>query len=250
MHGIKNLPFVNAAPFIDISTLKSLELEICLGIAKSKIHLGVYGPGVDNEEKYKSLVGMLLEYSRSDDLEKQKLFKILKLMSIDECAIFFKLYEGMYSASTVVYIRDFIEAKTLTSYQRKADAEATYLTENGKYFPKLLEWIKQLPFDEVGRVLFFIHEHDCQLLLHRDGPRYKPHKNEFLWLNPCEKKQLYVYDEDTKEKHYINTPAAFFNDLDMHGGNSCATMTWSLRIDGKFNQKFKEQLGIDKLDTY
>ena len=57
-------------------------------------------------------------------------------------------------------------------------------------------------------------------------------------------------DEDTKEKHYINTPAAFFNDLDMHGGNSCATMTWSLRIDGKFNQKFKEQLGIDKLDTY
>lgn len=250
MQGIKNQPYIDVAKYIPIDELKAMELDICLGIAKSESHAGVYGPGVANEEKYKSLVGMLLSYSKSPDPEKKRLFSMLQTMSIDECAKFFKLYEGMYSASTVVYIRDFIEAKTLTSYQKKAMADATYLTDNAKHFPKLLEWINKLPFKEVGRVLFFIHEHDCQLLLHRDGPRYKPHSNEFLWLNPCEKKRLYIYDEDTKEKHYINTPAAFFNDLDMHGGDRCETMTWSIRIDGKFTDEFKKQLELDKVVTY
>jgi hypothetical protein len=247
MQGIKNEPFIDVAKYLPIDELKAMEKDICIGISKSKINAGVYGPGVANEKQYKSVIGLLGKYMRSSDPEDRELIAEL---NNEQRSLFFKLYEGMYSASTVVYLRDFKEAKSLSTYMKKGSKEATYFTENAKHFPKLLEWIDTLPFDEVGRVIFFLHDHDSQLLLHRDGPGYIPHKNEFLWLNPCEKKKLYIYNEDTEEKNYIVTPAAFFNDLDMHGGDSCSTMTWSLRIDGKFTEKFKKQLGINKLDTY
>jgi len=249
MHGIKNLPFVDVAEYLAMDELRVMERDICIGIAKSKINAGVYGPGVVDEDRYKSVIGLLIKYIRSPKEEDKK---IIAELNNEQRSIFFKLYEGMYSASTVVYIRDYKDKKTisLATYMKKGLAEATVLTDNAQYFPKLLEWIDKLPFDEIGRIIFFLHDHDAQLLMHRDGTQYVPHKNEFLWLNPCEKKQLYVYNENTKEKHYINTPAAFFNDLDIHGGDACSTMTWSLRIDGKFSQQFKEQLGLDKLDTY
>jgi hypothetical protein len=63
-------------------------------------------------------------------------------------------------------------------------------------------------------------------------------------------KTFYVYNEDTKEKHIVDSPAAFFNDLDMHGGEVCQSMTWSLRIDGVFSEEFRKKLEIDNIKIY
>jgi hypothetical protein len=247
MQGIKNLPFIDAAPFLPIDELRELEKEICIGIAKSKINAGIYGPGIKNEEIFKSMIGLIKKYSISNDINDQKM---LKELSFDQLAIFFKLYENMYSASTVVYIRDFLEQKSFKSYIKKAKADATGYTDNAKNFPNLIKWISKLPFTEVGRTLFFLHEHDCKLLIHRDGPSYTPHKNEFLWFNPVGKKTFFIYDELNDKKHFVNTSAAFFNDLDMHGGDPVDSMSWSLRIDGVFTPEFRKQLGIENLEKY
>jgi hypothetical protein len=244
MQGIKNKPFIDAAPFLPMDELMSMEKEICLGIAKSKINAGIYGPGVRNEDQYKSIISLIQHYSKSNDR------CLLENLTLDQMSMFFKLYEGMYSASTVVYIRDYKDKKSLSTYMKKAQADATYYTDNAQFFPNLIPWIEKLPFDEIGRVLFFIHEHDCTLLTHRDGPRYVPHKNEFLWLNPCQKKSFFIYDDKNDVKHYVDTTAAFFNDLDEHGGDPVPRMTWSLRIDGKFTKKFRKQLKIDQLQQY
>jgi len=247
MQGIQKKPFVDAAPFLPIDELKLLEKEICLGIAKSKINAGVYGPGVREEEKFKSVIGLIRKYAQTGNPQDRE---IISTMSLDQLSVFFKLYEGMYSASTVVYIRDFIDKKSLTAYQKKAREDSTYSTDNAQHFPNLLKWIDKLPFVEIGRVIFFIHEHGCDLPIHKDGPKYVPHQNEFLWLNPCGKKMFFIYDDETGVKHYVDTTAAFFNDLDEHGGDPVSTMTWSLRIDGKFTEEFRKQLGIDKLEHY
>ena len=63
-------------------------------------------------------------------------------------------------------------------------------------------------------------------------------------------KTFYVYDEATKEKHYVNAPAAFFNDLDMHGGEVSQSMNWSLRIDGVFSEEFRKKLDINNIKIY
>jgi len=244
MQGIKNKPFIDAAPYLPMDELQSLEKEICLGIARSKINAGIYGPGIRNEERYKSTINLIQQYMSSENRSD------LDGMTLDQMSVFFKLYEGMYSASSVVYIRDFKDKKSLATYMKKAQADSTYYTDNAKFFPGVVKWLERLPFKEIGRVIFFIHEHDCNLLIHRDGPKYIPHQNEFLWLNPCQKKSFFIYNEDTDERHYVDTPAAFFNDLDEHGGDPNPEMTWSLRVDGKFTEKFKKQLGIAGLKNY
>ena len=52
MNGIGGKPFINCEQFLDIKTLEDLNLSICTGIAVSDIKAGVYGPGVDNAERY------------------------------------------------------------------------------------------------------------------------------------------------------------------------------------------------------
>jgi hypothetical protein len=247
MIGINGQPYVDASPFIDMAAISSLEKEICYGIARSKVQAGIYGPGIKDSEKYGNFLGLSAKYNKVIIPPEERL--IYESLNRNQRALFFKLYEGLYSASTVVYLRTFVELG-INSYLDKASASKTKFTDNAQFFPKTLDWISKLPFEEVGRVLFFIHEHDCKLLTHRDGTHYSPHNNEFLWINPCGTKNFFIYDEEKNLEHSVNSKAVFFNDLDMHGGHPTDRMTWSLRIDGVFTKEFREQLGIAGLVNY
>lgn len=250
MKGINGTPYVDCQEFLDIETLTNLNLEICTGIALSRPHAGVYGPGVIEADKY----GNFLSLKTKMNFDPLAVKARWKEMDHDQQNTFLKLYTGLYNPSTTVYLK---EAKKtlpgLEAYKKKMDPEYFEWTDNIKYFPNLEKWLKDLigpVFKSYGRVLFFIHEHDCELLLHRDGVAYFPHKNEFIWLNPMKKKSFYVFDEDENKRHYVDSPAVFFNDLDQHGGDKSEVMTWSLRIDGEFSNEFREKLGITGIEKY
>ena len=49
---------------------------------------------------------------------------------------------------------------------------------------------------------------------------------------------------------YLNTRAAWWNDVDWHGGERIMEQSYSLRIDGKFTESFREKLGINHLESY
>jgi hypothetical protein len=83
-----------------------------------------------------------------------------------------------------------------------------------------------------------------------DAPKYFPHRDEFVWINPTGKKKFWLLDPDTNEKTYVKSTAAFFNSLDWHGGDAIPNYTYSLRIDGKFTDQFRQQVGIAHLETY
>jgi hypothetical protein len=257
MIGINNTPFIDCSPFIDIEGIKKLEKEICFGIARSEIQAGIYGPGIRDLKERKSFLTLAEQYKTPESPAMDKL--TLATMSRNQRSLFFKLYEGLYNASTTVYLRDIKEKTNPFSrksgphkkdYVEKDSFEKTEWTDDIKYFPLLKKWIETLPFSEIGRVLFFIHEHDCELLVHKDGTNYKPHNTEFLWINPCMVKKMYIWDEDTNTKHYIDSPVGFFNTYDWHGGDRSAKMTWTLRVDGKFTDEFRKMLRIDHLENY
>jgi hypothetical protein len=250
MKGINGQPYVDCQNFIDLETLESLNQEICTGIALSRPHAGVYGPGVVESDKY----GNFLTLKTKMNFDPLALKVRWKEMDHDQQNTFLKLYTGLYNPSTTVYLR---EAKKdipgIEAYKKKMNPDFFEWTDHIKYFPELEEWLKNLigpVFKSYGRILFFIHEHDCELLLHRDGIMYYPHKNEFLWLNPMKKKSFYVLDENTNTRHYVDSPVVFFNDLDQHGGDKSNVMTWSLRIDGEFSETFKANLGIQEIEKY
>jgi len=250
MRGIGGHPYIDCRDHLDMATLNELNLEICQGIAVSDIKAGVYGPGVVNSDKYGNFMRMKNQMM-SDTTEVGERWR---RMTHNQQNVFAKLYFHLYNPSTTVYIREPIKGiDPIVAYRKKAYAEPFEWTNNTKNFPKLKAWLDGLigtVFEQYGRILFFIHEHDCKLLLHRDGIMQVPHKNEFLWLNPTNIKKFYVYDENTEQRHDVNSTAVFFNDLDMHGGDSNQEMTWSLRIDGVFTEDFRRKLNIQDIETY
>lgn len=133
------------------------------------------------------------------------------------------------------------------------------LTEESKHFPNVVEWVLKLKgpvFENIGRVIFFHLEHDGLPFEHRDLDAKNgvnvvaPHRNEFIHIRPDTRNQFYLWDPETKNKYGINTRAAWWNDVDWHGGNRVMAQTYSLRIDGKFTEDFRKKLGMDHLETY
>lgn len=250
MRGIDGKPFIDCQAHIDVELLKELNLEICQGIALSDVKAGVYGPGVAESERYGNF--MLMKSKLAS--EQSEVGERWRRMNHNQQNLFAKLYFHLYNPSTTVYLREPNKGLNgILAYLRKGYAEDFNWTNNTKNFPKLKEWLDSLigtVFEQYGRVLFFIHEHDCSLLLHRDGVASMPHNSEFLWINPTNIKKFYIYDEDHNIRHDVATPVAFFNDLDMHGGDVNEQMTWSLRIDGVFTQQFRQKLGIDHITRY
>jgi hypothetical protein len=247
MRGIAKQPFIDCQEHIDTATLKELNLEICSGIALSDIKAGVYGPGVVNADQYGNFLELKNKLSTSGEYGWNR-------MTHNQQNLFSKLYLNLYNPSTTVYLRGpQKELDSKVAYRKKCYKEFYEWDDNINHFPKLKIWLDNLigsVFEQYGRIIFFIHEHDCKLLLHRDAPKQFPHRTEFLWLNPMMIKDFYVYDDITHEKHSVKTPAAFFNDLDMHGGEVSSSMTWSLRIDGVFTEEFRKRIGISQYKFY
>ena len=102
-------------------------------------------------------------------------------------------------------------------------AERT-LTEEARYFPNTVNWVENLIdqniFKHIGRVIFFHCDADGIPFEHRDLDAKNgmnesfPHKNEFIHIRPNTKKPFYIWDPETKNKTYLNTRAAWWNDQD------------------------------------
>jgi len=250
MLGIDNKPYIDCSEFLDLQTLIDLEIEICSGLALSNIKSGIYGPGIVNAEKYGNYLFMSKEIDNKPELHDEYRWK---RMNQEQKRLFLKLYKNLYSPNNSVYLKDSIDYTSLQAYLKKGSSDYYKYCDNIIHFPRLKIWLENLVnevFEEFGRTLFFIHEHDCELLIHRDGTQQRPHKNEFLWINPMGVKSFFIYDEINDKKHYVNCKAAFFNDLDMHGGERNDSMTWTLRIDGVFTNSFREKIGINHINMY
>lgn len=138
------------------------------------------------------------------------------------------------------------------------------LTEEAAHFPNVVNWVEQLItngiFEHIGRVIFFHLEADGLAFEHRDlgeethgileSNQYVPHRNEFIHIRPNTKKAFYIWDPDTKNKTYLNCRAAWWNDQDWHGGEKILEQSYSLRIDGKFTEQFRQTLGISHIESY
>lgn len=134
------------------------------------------------------------------------------------------------------------------------------MTDEAKYFPSVVEWVLNLQktqiFEHIGRVIFFHCEADGIPFEHRDLDAQngidiiKPHRNEFIHIRPDTKKSFYIWDPKKKNKIYLNTRAAWWNDVDWHGGERIMEQSYSLRVDGRFTDEFRKRLGINHLDNY
>ena len=263
--GINGIPYYNMEEHLDMETFDKLQPEIITGFAEARMYAkeGTWmKPGFTFEQmsyipNWKPMYQALEEFMSLDNNDPIKLagsqfckdFSDYKMRN--KLTRFLKMSMGAYDP----YIYYFLWEEG--SWDDRTAARK--LTEEAEYFPNVVKWVESLVgtvFEDIGRVIFFHCEADGIPFEHRDLDAkngvnvVKPHRNEFIHIRPNTKKAFYLWDPEKKNKVYLNTRAAWWNDVDWHGGERIMEQSYSLRIDGKFTETFRKKLGIDHIETY
>lgn len=264
--GINNIPYFDLEKHIDMDTFDKMQPEIMSGfaVAREFAKEGTWmAPGFTFEDmsykhNWKPIYQAMQEFQQ---LPEDNPIKIegMKLMPKDfknfkERNVFtryLKMAMGAYDPYIYYYLWEEGSWDDRTAPRK--------LTDEAKHFPNVVRWVESMVgtiFEDIGRVIFFHCEHDGLPFEHRDLDArngvnvVKPHRNEFVHIRPDTRNQFYLWDPEKKMKYGINTRAAWWNDVDWHGGNRVMAQTYSIRIDGKFTNEFREKLGINHLEQY
>jgi hypothetical protein len=265
--GINGTPYFDMEKYLDMETFEKLQPEIIHGFATAREFAkeGTWmAPGFTFENmsytlNWKPIYQALEEFQSLADDDPIKV-EGMKLMPSDfgnyKQRNVFTRYLKMALGAYDPYIYYFLWEEGSWD-DRTAERK---LTEEAQHFPETVKWTEQLIkdniFEHIGRVIFFHCEADGIPFEHRDldaknGMNQSfPHNNEFIHIRPNTKKAFYIWDPETKNKTYLNTRAAWWNDQDWHGGERIMEQSYALRIDGKFTEEFREKLGVYGIENY
>jgi len=257
--GINGKPYYNLDKLLDINGWQKLHPEICRGLvlSQNKKEGNLYScAGAEISPHYgfrKYIYQALEEYKNLPDDHPIKIQGRLigELDNRDQFIQYIKLTLGAYDSYQFVFLKT-EEGGWDSRFEEKS------WTSDAEYFPGLKLWLENLVgdvFEHLGRIIFFKQEHDTVPAIHRDLYQgnfddYPPHRHEFIHITPDENKGMFLWDSTKNEKIYMNSRANFWNDLDWHSASPSAVQTYSLRIDGVFTESFRNQLGINHLDSY
>lgn len=266
IRGINGIPYINMEPYLNMETFDNLQTEIIKGFALAREHAkeGTWmAPGFTFEQmsyipSWKPIYQAMEEFKSLPDVDPIKQAG-LELMPKDfknfkERNLFtryLKMAMGAYDPYIYYYLWEEGSWDDRTAPRK--------LTPEAEYFPNVVKWVESMVgniFVDIGRVIFFHCEADGIPFEHRDLDAKNginvvtPHRNEFIHIRPNTKKAFYIWDPEKKNKVYLNTRAAWWNDTDWHGGERIMEQSYGLRIDGKFTEEFRRKLGIDHLESY
>lgn len=268
IRGIGGKPYIALDDYLDIDGFINLEPEICKGFALAREYAkeGTWmSPGFKFDDmsyvvNWKPIYQAFAEYqSLPDDhpikVHGQEIFP-QDFKDYKQRNLFTRYLKGVLGANDP-YIYYFLWEEGDWDH-RNAERKPT---EEQQYFPGVVKWVNNLVeeriIDRIGRVIFFHCDHNGHAFEHRDldgkngdEQGYSNHKNEFIHIRPRTKRGFYIWDPEKKNKHYINSHAAFWNDEDWHGGEGSKEQEWGLRIDCTFTPEFRKILGIDQLENY
>ena len=264
--GINGQPYFNMESYLDMNQFDLLQPEIIRGFAEAREFAkeGTWmAPGFTFKDMsyrvhWKPIYQAMEEFlslSKDDPIYQNgiDLYRDFKNYKIrNKFTRYLKMAMGAYDPYIYYFLWEEGSWDDRTAPRK--------LTEEAAHFPNVVKWVEDLInkgiFEHIGRVIFFHCEADGIPFEHRDLDAKNgmditfPHRNEFIHIRPNTKKAMYLWDPENKNKVYLNTRAAWWNDQDWHGGERIMEPSYSLRIDGKFTEEFRKQLGIDHIENY
>jgi hypothetical protein len=263
--GINNQPYFDLERYLDMKQFDELQVEIFRGFAEAREFAkeGTWmKPGFSlNDMSYKmnwkpihQAIDEFINLPKDDPIYKGGIdlldnFKDYKQRN--KFTRYLKMALGAYDPYIYYFLWEEGSWDNRTATRK--------LTEEATYFPNVVKWVEKLQgevFEHIGRVIFFHCEADGIPFEHRDLDAkngidvVSPHRNEFIHIRPNTKKAFYLWDPKNKNKVYLNTRAAWWNDQDWHGGEQIMEQSYSLRVDGKFTDAFRKKLGISHIENY
>jgi hypothetical protein len=267
--GIDNRPYLDMTSYLDMQTFDQLQPEIFRGFADARLYAkeGTWmKPGMRVEDasyirNWKPIYQAIEEFLAlpDDDPIKQggiDLYRDFHNFEVrNRFTRYLKMAMGAYDPYIYYYLWEEGSWDDRTAPRK--------LTPEAKHFPNVVKWVESLIsqdiFENIGRVIFFVCEHDGIPFEHRDldashgiwdSNTYTPHRNEFIHVRPSLSKPFYIWDAHAMKKVYIDSRAAWWNDQDWHGGDRIMQQSYGLRIDGKFTENFRKRLGVGHLESY
>ena len=264
--GINNQPYIDMENYINMDRFTELQPEIIRGFAEARMYAkegtwmkpGFTFENMSYKHNWKPIYEAMEEFMQLPEDDPIKLGGIDLFRDFNNYQVrnkftrYLKMAMGAYDP----YIYYFLWEEGSWD-DRTAERK---LTEEAQYFPGVVKWVEDMItdriFEHIGRVIFFHCEHDGIPFEHRDLDAKNginnpgPHRNEFIHVRPNTKKAFYLCDPESKNKTYLNTRAAWWNDQDWHGGEQIMEQSYGLRIDGKFTEQFRQELGISHLESY
>lgn len=264
IHGVFGHPFLDLEPLlaIDEAGLAAVHEEVCLGLAEvpadftggSHRSMGIMPPSraaealVDYGEVIASLDpdGYATFRSLADDPD--------ALPERPEPGTFGEERDHGLSRRQMLWLtyrhrvyfpwKVYVEMIPNRYWDEKSDSAGKDFTRLARtFFPRTIELVKRLPFQEIGRCNIMglaAHDHGT---VHRDGvPEEKPDVDHFITLCPVPGKRLFLWDEEAKARREVHGRAYWFNDSDWHGVEADPYFRYSIRVDGVFRPEFLERV--------
>lgn len=262
IHGIFGRPYLDLEPFVDTSALDAIHDEVCLGLAQVPVDytggshrsMRIMPPSREAEA--------LVDYAEIIDAMTPAELETLRSLSDDPASfpehptgrafgeerdhplsrrqmLWLEHRFGVYFPWKVYF--EMIPNRYWDGKSSGAGKEFTRLART--FFPRTVDFVRSLPFSELGRCnIMGLAPHDHGTV-HRDGvPEEKPDVDHFITLCPRPNKRLYLWDEEAREKTEVRGRAYWFNDSDYHGVEADPFFRYSIRVDGVFRDDFLAQL--------
>lgn len=250
--GNKRQHIVSMDQYIDHSMDAELHIECCQGLAlANEYKMGmVYGAippeeeaKYDNHGCWSSTLKNLSQLDPTGIHRKAITELIQKAPSGQEMQVLYKYAYFAFGSAIPWFFALYLKHSEF----RNKTKDNNNWTEASKNFPKLLEYIKTLPFKNIGRVMFFTTYPNAGVTIHRDSvvAEHSDHNINLFFDGGW--RPSFIWDEKTKEKHYLPDGARsyFFNNRDYHGVDPEPVFRYTLRIDGTFTDEMCEKLGLE-----
>ena len=239
--GKKKLPFVNFEPYLDTSDFSGLHEEVVLGLSaidQNHMSWGKFTGVFPSDRGIYESVMIEDEYLTSGNLsEKEKaLFRTMNKQQMRKYLYFSKPILKPWAFT--VYLKT-------SSFSEKSKNNPIW-DPVAASFPKLCRFVESMPFEQIGRVMFFCTDGFRDVPLHRDDYPAK-HADHSVNIFFDGWRPSYIYDPRTGDKQYLEKGcrAYVFNNRDYHGVDAENRFRYTLRVDGTFNAET-----IRALDLY
>ena len=268
--GIGGRAYVDLERYVDLAALEALDDEIAFGLAQvateytggSHKTMGIVPPSLAREP-YVDYGEVLARMSRQDfarfvalsdtpyafDVDRQDEYRFGEE---EEHPLSKKQMKWLkYRFGVYFPWQVFFEMIPTAGWDDKANPRAEDGSDKDftplakRHFPRLVAFVKALPFESVGRCNILGLEANHHGTVHNDGDGGDPEPEHFITLCPRKNKRLFLWDEDKREKTVIASRAYWFNDHGYHGVEPDPFFRYSVRVDGVFRGDFLARLKRD-----
>lgn len=245
--GINDAAYIDLSKYIDSQSFVDLHPEICKAFATAE-HLSALG-NLDDPGDYVNWEIYNNSFTPLSDCHKT----FLSLPADHPIRIG---GTGLVGNEFAKYLKYALGGYDLYSFYVLCDFTKDWRNSSGinirqefkEFFPRTINWlhdlIDQKIFSHIGRATFFVLESGGISFEHKDpsvDPEYPEKTSEFIHFRCNLDRPFYIRDIETSKKTYIDTPVAYWNDQDYHGGDPALKPTYSLRVDGEFNSEFRKK---------